>query len=248
MVPGRFKDYHLDPQAQRLSLAAHLGHPRFQDRGSKSRSATGRCTPRPSAGSPRTGPTRKASPADDVQVPWIDDLVEILDHADSPEELLEHTRMAMYQDRIFAFTPQGRADPAAQGRDPGRLRLCGPHRPRRPDGRRQGQRPRRSAAHHARQWRPGRNPRVRGAAPAAVAGCASSSPARRAPAIRRFVRHKERDETIELGRKIYDEIVARLPAPLGAEALKRAVKTLKLEDDDALMIDDRAQARSPTTS
>jgi len=54
--------------------------------------------------------------------------------------------------------------------------------------------------------------------------------------IRRFVRHKERDETIELGRKIYDEIVARLPAPLGAEALKRAVKTLKVEDSDALMI------------
>jgi (p)ppGpp synthase/HD superfamily hydrolase len=54
--------------------------------------------------------------------------------------------------------------------------------------------------------------------------------------IRRFVRHKERDETIELGRKIYDEIVARLPAPLGAEALKRAIKTFKVEDADALMI------------
>src|SRR3569623_2900145 len=39
--------------------------------------------------------------------PWINDLVEILDHAASAEELLEHTRMAMYQDRIFAFTPKG---------------------------------------------------------------------------------------------------------------------------------------------
>ncbi len=38
---------------------------------------------------------------------WIKDLVEILDHAESPEELLEHTRMAMYPDRIFAFTPNG---------------------------------------------------------------------------------------------------------------------------------------------
>ena len=64
--------------------------------------------------------------------------------------------------------------------------------------------------------------------------------------IRRFVRHKERDETIELGRKIYDEIVARLPAPLGAEALKRAVKTLKVEDDDALMIKIARKRRSPT--
>ena len=38
--------------------------------------------------------------------PWINDLVEILEHAATAEELLEHTRMAMYQDRIFAFTPR----------------------------------------------------------------------------------------------------------------------------------------------
>ena len=31
--------------------------------------------------------------------------------------------------------------------------------------------------------------------------------------VRRFVRHKERDETIELGRKIYDEIVAAAARP-----------------------------------
>ena len=39
--------------------------------------------------------------------PWINDLVEILEHAATAEELLEGTRMAMYQDRIFAFTPKG---------------------------------------------------------------------------------------------------------------------------------------------
>ena len=45
MVPGRYKDYHLDPQAQRLSIAAHLGHPRFARCGSRSRSATGDARP-----------------------------------------------------------------------------------------------------------------------------------------------------------------------------------------------------------
>ena len=50
---------------------------------------------------------KERKPSADRPVPWIDDLVEILEHADSPEELLEHTRMAMYQDRIFAFTPKG---------------------------------------------------------------------------------------------------------------------------------------------
>ena len=53
---------------------------------------------------------------------------------------------------------------------------------------------------------------------------------------RRFDRHKERDETIELGRKIYDEIVGRLPAPLAAEALVRAIAKFHLEDSDAMMM------------
>jgi guanosine-3',5'-bis(diphosphate) 3'-pyrophosphohydrolase len=54
-------------------------------------------------------------------------------------------------------------------------------------------------------------------------------------AIRRFVRHKERDEMIALGRKFYDEIVKRLPAQLGQEALADALKRLNLPDQDSLM-------------
>ena len=50
--------------------------------------------------------------------PWINDLVEILDHAASAEELLEHTRMAMYQDRIFAFTPKGELIQLPKGATP----------------------------------------------------------------------------------------------------------------------------------
>jgi (p)ppGpp synthase/HD superfamily hydrolase len=54
-------------------------------------------------------------------------------------------------------------------------------------------------------------------------------------AIRRSVRQKEREETIELGRKFYDEIVKRLPAELGRGALPEALKRLKMHDEDALM-------------
>src|SRR3546814_16240736 len=39
--------------------------------------------------------------------PWLQDLLEILDHASNPEELLEHTRLAMFQSKVFAFTPKG---------------------------------------------------------------------------------------------------------------------------------------------
>ena len=53
----------------------------------------------------------------DGQAGWIRDLIEILDTAHDAEEVLEHTRMAMYQDRIFAFTPKGAFATIAQGRD-----------------------------------------------------------------------------------------------------------------------------------
>ena len=54
-------------------------------------------------------------------------------------------------------------------------------------------------------------------------------------AIRRHLRHKERDEGVRLGRKIYDDIVARLPVALGPDALPQALKRLKLPDEGALM-------------
>jgi (p)ppGpp synthase/HD superfamily hydrolase len=55
-------------------------------------------------------------------------------------------------------------------------------------------------------------------------------------AVRRFVRHKERDELVALGRKLYDEIVQRLPAQLGEDALRNALQRLKVPDDASLMI------------
>jgi (p)ppGpp synthase/HD superfamily hydrolase len=53
--------------------------------------------------------------------------------------------------------------------------------------------------------------------------------------IRRWVKSKEREETVALGRKIFDEIVQRLPAPLGWEAITEALRRLHLPDDEALM-------------
>src|SRR3546814_12331924 len=38
--------------------------------------------------------------------PWLQDLLEILDPAASPEELLQHTRYALFQPSVSAFTPK----------------------------------------------------------------------------------------------------------------------------------------------
>src|SRR5947207_1835853 len=41
------------------------------------------------------------------QYRWLRELLDILDHAAGPEEFLEHTKLEMFQDQGFAFTPKG---------------------------------------------------------------------------------------------------------------------------------------------
>src|SRR6201982_1292158 len=41
------------------------------------------------------------------QYRWLRELLDILDHASGPEEFLEHTKLEMFQDQVFAFTPKG---------------------------------------------------------------------------------------------------------------------------------------------
>ncbi|HEY5239013.1 MAG TPA: bifunctional (p)ppGpp synthetase/guanosine-3',5'-bis(diphosphate) 3'-pyrophosphohydrolase [Rhizomicrobium sp.] len=38
---------------------------------------------------------------------WLREMVELLERGDSAEEFLEHSRLAMYQDQVFCFTPKG---------------------------------------------------------------------------------------------------------------------------------------------
>lgn len=171
----------------------------------------------------------------DTQVRWIRDLIEILDTADSPEELLEHTRMAMYQDRIFAFTPKGELIQLPKGATPVDFayavhtdlgdqtvgaKVNGRVVPLRTviENGDQVQILKSKAQEPQPQWL---NFVVTGKARAA---------------IRRYVRHKERDELIALGRKLYDEIVERLPAQLGQEAMGAALQRLMLPDEAALMV------------
>lgn len=41
------------------------------------------------------------------QYRWVRELLEILDHTADPEEFLEHTKLEMFQDKVFCFTPKG---------------------------------------------------------------------------------------------------------------------------------------------
>jgi len=107
MVPGRFKDYistpkpndyrslHtgvIGPERQRIEVqirtremdeVAELGvaaHWRFK---------------------------QDAPRLDGRQYRWLRELLDILEHAAGPEELLEHTKLEMFQHQVFCFTPKG---------------------------------------------------------------------------------------------------------------------------------------------
>jgi len=233
MVPGRYKDYISTPKRNGYkslhTTVIHAGETRIEVQiRSKAMHAQSEF------GLAAHWAYKQNGVTPDGQAGWIRDLVEILDNADSAEELLEHTRMAMYQDRIFAFTPKGELYQLPKGATPvdfayavhtdlgdqtvgakvnGRVV---PLRTQLDNGdqvqilKSKGQEP-----------EPGwLNFVVTGKARAA---------------IRRFVRNKEQGETIALGRKIYDELVARLPAQLGKEALGQALKRLKKPNEAALM-------------
>ena len=41
------------------------------------------------------------------QYSWLRELLDILEHAQTPQEFLEHTKLEMFQDQVFCFTPKG---------------------------------------------------------------------------------------------------------------------------------------------
>lgn len=117
VVPGRFKDYislpkqngyrslHsgvIGPENQRieiqirtrdmhevaeLGVAAHWLYKEAQP-GSKDK-------------------TRTLKGTEGKQYRWLRELLEILEHASGPEDFLEHTKMEMFADQVFVFTPKG---------------------------------------------------------------------------------------------------------------------------------------------
>ncbi|MBP7190356.1 MAG: bifunctional (p)ppGpp synthetase/guanosine-3',5'-bis(diphosphate) 3'-pyrophosphohydrolase [Rickettsiaceae bacterium] len=47
------------------------------------------------------------SASDGLQYRWVRELLNMLEQAKDPEEFLQHTKLAMYYDQVFCFTPKG---------------------------------------------------------------------------------------------------------------------------------------------
>ena len=233
MVPGRFKDYISTPKRNGYrSLHTAVIHSEkmrieIQIRSSEMHAQA-------EYGLAAHWTYKQGSKRPDVPARWIDDLVEILDNADTAEELLEHTRMAMYQDRIFAFTPKGELFQLPKGSTPidfayaVHSKLGNEAVGAKINGRVV---PLRTPIENGDQVQILKS-KAQEPQPAWLNFVATG---KARAAIRRFVRNKERGESVALGHKIYNEIVARLPAQLASGAVAAGLKRLKLADEDALM-------------
>jgi len=176
----------------------------------------------------------KHSDKADGQVGWLRDLIEIVDASHDAEELLEHTRMAIYQDRIFAFTPKGALFQLPKGSTAVDfafavhtelgiscvgVKINGRHMPLRT--------------------------RLENGDVVEIIKSENAEPqmswlgfvvtGKARAAIRRAVRMKERAEVAAIGSKLFDEIATRVPARIGKKAIRAALGRLHLDDPEDLM-------------
>jgi guanosine-3',5'-bis(diphosphate) 3'-pyrophosphohydrolase len=233
MVPGRFKDYISTPKRNGYrsihTTVIHAENARIEIQ------IRSREMHRNSEFGLAAHWAYKEGQKPDGQAAWLRDLVEILEQSQDADELLEHTRMAMYQDRIFAFTPKGELHQLPKGSTPVdfayavHTSLGNQTVGAKVNGRVV---PLRTQLENGDQVEilksDGQEPQP-GWMTFAITGKARA-------AIRRYIRHKQRDEQIALGEKLYEEIVGRLPVEVGAKAMTAGLKRLKLEDRAALMI------------
>ena len=231
-VPGRFKDYISTPKTNGYkSLHTTI----FYDRSMRAEvQIRTREMHRTNGFGLAAHWAYKQGEKPDGEVTWLRDLIEIVEQSHDAEELLEHTRMAIYQDRIFAFTPKGAlfqlpkgatavdfafAVHTNLGAQTVGAKINGRHMPLRTaltngdvveiiKGK---------AAQPQLSW-----------LGFVVTGKARAS-------IRRSVRDREAAEVIKIGRKLFEEIAERLPTKVGKKAVAQAVERLELEDEDDLM-------------
>ncbi|HVZ14725.1 MAG TPA: bifunctional (p)ppGpp synthetase/guanosine-3',5'-bis(diphosphate) 3'-pyrophosphohydrolase [Bauldia sp.] len=145
-VPGRFKDYISTPKqndyrsihttvvgpgSQRVelqirTLAMHriaeygiATHALYKDGVTPGLNGNGAATNGKSNGSADAHPAGLPGFNDEIKAyQWLRRTVEMLAEGDTPEEFLEHTKLELFQDQVFCFTPKGRLIALPRGATP----------------------------------------------------------------------------------------------------------------------------------
>jgi GTP pyrophosphokinase len=110
VIAGRFKDYISTPKAngyQSLHTGVTLRHPRNQKIELQIRTPEMQMIAENGVAAHWLYKQADASPADLKQFRWVQDLLEILENSSAPDDFLENTKLELYQDQVFCFTPKG---------------------------------------------------------------------------------------------------------------------------------------------
>jgi GTP pyrophosphokinase len=125
VVPGRFKDYISTPKPNGyrslhtsvIGLADHRIEIqiRTQDMHDVAERGVAAHWVYKETGS---GPASDAVREENRQYRWLQELLEILENAVAPEDFLAHTRMEMFSDQVFCFSPRGEVYSLPRGATP----------------------------------------------------------------------------------------------------------------------------------
>jgi GTP pyrophosphokinase len=125
MVPGRFKDYISTPkQNDYKSLHTTVigpGHQRVELQirtEDMDQIAEYGIAAHPLYKDGATEEERAALSKDSRAYEWLRRTIEIIAEGDSPEEFLEHTKLELFHDQVFCFTPKGRLIAMPRGATP----------------------------------------------------------------------------------------------------------------------------------
>ena len=230
-IPGRFKDYIAMPksngyQSLHTTVVSHSGEPmeiqirtqEMHDVAERGVAAHWRYREHVPAG---------ATAEDSVTYEWLRDMVDLLERGDSAEEVLEHSKLAMYQDQVFCFTPKGSLISLPRGATPIDF----------------------AYAVHTDLGNSAVGAKVNGNHVALhiplnngdqveIITTRDSSPSpmweqfvvtgRARAEIRRFLRHAQRDEHVRFGRKILDKVFSDEGRELTDKAIEEVAKKLRL--------------------
>jgi GTP pyrophosphokinase/guanosine-3',5'-bis(diphosphate) 3'-pyrophosphohydrolase len=160
-------------------------------------------------------------------------LVDILEHGGDPDEFLEHAKLEMFTDQVFAFTPKGDVIALPQGATPLDFAYA-VHTDvgdtcvgARINGRRMPVRTRLQNGDVVEIIRSGMPSPMPGWEDIAVTGRARS-------AIRRLVRKSEQDEFVRIGRLIAEHGLRREGLDLKSAQFADVLKRLDFDDEDDL--------------
>ncbi len=126
-ITGRFKDYISTPKAngyQSLHTGVTLRSPRNQKIEVQIRTpemhdvADNGVAAHWSYKGLGEGGAGEGAPAPARRLRWVQDLLEILENSTAPDEFLENTKLELYQDQVFCFSPKGQLIPLPRGATP----------------------------------------------------------------------------------------------------------------------------------